>query len=68
MPFEAASGAPAVRYVSVRTGLSPRTGAEKPTDVAGGSGYADRPPGFLPLTRNLMRWLAASDWPSMQRA
>jgi hypothetical protein len=30
-----------------RTG--PRTGAEKATDVAGGSGYADRlPPGFPP--------------------
>lgn len=30
--------------------LGPRTGAEKATDGAGRSGYADRPPGFLPLT------------------
>src|ERR1039457_604166 len=36
--------------MSVRTGLGPRTGAEKATDGAGGSGHADRPPGFLPLT------------------
>jgi hypothetical protein len=45
-PFRAA----AVRHTSVRTGLAPRTGAEKPTDEAGGNGYADRSPGFLPLT------------------
>ena len=31
-------------------GLGPRTGAEKPTDGGGGSGYADRPPGLVPLT------------------
>jgi hypothetical protein len=30
--------------------FGPRTGAEKPTDGGGGSGYADRPPGFSPLT------------------
>jgi hypothetical protein len=42
--------AAAVRYASVGTGLGSRTGAEKPTDGAGGSGYADRPRGFLSLT------------------
>jgi hypothetical protein len=42
--------AAAVRYASVGTGLGPRTGTVKPTDGAGGSGYADRPPGFVPLT------------------
>ncbi len=36
--------------MSVRTGLRPRTGPEKATDGAGGSGYADCPPGFLSLT------------------
>src|ERR1039457_3520316 len=39
-----------VIYMSVRTGLGARTGARTATDGAGGSGYADRPPGFLPLT------------------
>ena len=43
-------GPRAVRYASVGIGLGPRTGAEKPTDGGGGSGYADRPPGFVPLT------------------
>jgi hypothetical protein len=28
----------------------PRTGAREATDGLGRSGYADRPPGFLPLT------------------
>ena len=50
MPFEALSRAAAVRYASVRSGLGPRTGAEKPADGTGGSGYAGRPPGFAPLT------------------
>src|ERR1019366_974746 len=48
--FEAPFRAAAVRYASVGTGLGPRTGAEKPTDGGGGSGYADRPPGFVSLT------------------
>src|ERR1700743_3796308 len=50
MPFEALSRAAAVRYASVRRGLGPRTGGGKPTDGTGGSGYADRPSGFAPLT------------------
>src|ERR1700737_2215956 len=33
-----------------RARTSPRTTAEKATDGAGGSGFADRPPGFVPLT------------------
>jgi hypothetical protein len=44
------TGTKPVRYASVRTGPVARTGAEKATDGAGGSGYADRPPGFLALT------------------
>jgi len=45
-----------------RARTSPRTGAEKATDGAGGSGYADRPPGFLPLTWHFMVFqLAAVD-------
>jgi hypothetical protein len=42
--------AAAVRYASVGSGFSPRTGAEKATDGAGGSGYGDRLHGFMPLT------------------
>jgi hypothetical protein len=30
--------------------VGPRTGEEKATDEAGGSGYADLPPGFVALT------------------
>ena len=45
-----------------RPRTSPRTTAEKATDGAGGSGYADRPPGFLPLTWHFMVFqLAAAD-------
>jgi hypothetical protein len=51
----------AVRYASVGAGFlgragcgrarnGPRTGAENATDGGGGSGYADRPPGFSVLT------------------
>jgi hypothetical protein len=43
-----------VIYASVGTRFwgpcGPRTGAEKATDGAGGSGYADRPPDFPPVT------------------
>ena len=47
--FEAPSCAAHVHYASVGTGLGPRTGAE--THGRGrGSGYADRPAGFSPLT------------------
>ena len=47
MPFEARSRAAPVRSASVGTGLGPRTGPEKATDRGDGSGYTDRPPGFL---------------------
>jgi hypothetical protein len=43
----------AVRYASVRIWLRPRTGAEIATDGGGGNGYADRPPGLVPLTWRL---------------
>jgi hypothetical protein len=36
--------------MSVRTGLRATDGPEKATDGARGSGYADHPPDFLPLT------------------
>src|SRR5262249_14205166 len=56
MRFEARLRASAARYASVRPGFlgasSPRTGAEKATDGAGRSGYADRP-----------TWLPACDLP-----
>jgi hypothetical protein len=42
--------AAAVRYMSVRTGLRATDGAGKSHGRARGSGYADHPPGFLPLT------------------
>jgi hypothetical protein len=44
--FEAPSRAATVRYASVRIGLGLRTGAEKPPDGVGRSGYADRLRGF----------------------
>jgi hypothetical protein len=61
MRFEAGFGGAAVRYASVGAGFrdpcGPRTGtdrptdgAEKATDGAGGSGYADRPARILVLT------------------
>jgi hypothetical protein len=37
----------------------PRTGAAEATDGAGGSGYADRPPAFVPLTWHF--WIPAYD-------
>ncbi len=61
MNFEACFRAAAVRYASVGAGVwghaghgrrqnERRTMAEKATDGAGGSGYTDRAPSFVPLT------------------
>jgi transposase len=49
-----------VRWVHGRARTSPRTGAEKATDGAGGSGYADRRTLFLALTCQVKRYAPLS--------
>src|ERR1700722_6377194 len=67
MRSEAGFGSAAVRYASVGTGLVARTGAEKPTDGGGGSGYTDRHApllaSHLPFQEVCAVWASSPSWP-----